>query len=113
MWWSGAVITTGSESRRIISWVGKDKTGTVNIQPEINGCAQTYGYSDVGDVFGIPPSFNEGFKLKQRDSALEMSRQKGSTLNWENKVLYKADNENGQSCIFEKAHMVKHTHQTS
>lgn len=58
VWWSVAVITTGSESRGTITWVGQGKTGTVNIQPEINGCAQTYGYSDVGDVFGIPSSIN-------------------------------------------------------
>lgn len=39
-----------------MAWVGQDRT--VNIQPEINGCAQTYGYSDVGDVFGIESSIN-------------------------------------------------------
>lgn len=41
-----------------MAWVGQGKTGAVNLQPEINGCAQTYGHSDVWDVFGIASSIN-------------------------------------------------------
>lgn len=41
-----------------MAWVGQGKTGAVNIQPEINGCAQTYGSPDVEDVFGIESSIN-------------------------------------------------------
>lgn len=49
----------------------------MKIQPEINDCAQTYGYPDVGDVFGISSSINYGFKLKREDpnSAMEITHQ--------------------------------------
>lgn len=52
--------------------------GTVNIQSEINGCMKTYGYSDVGDVFGIHSLTNYGLKLKKADpiSASEISHRK-------------------------------------
>lgn len=75
--WSVFLITTRSESQGTITWVGRGRTGTVNIQPEINGCAQTYGYSDVGDVFGITSSINYSFELKTGDwnSALETRHQ--------------------------------------
>lgn len=70
--WSVFLIT-GSESQGTITWVGQGRTGTINIISEINGCAQTYGYSDVGDVLGITSSINYSFKLKTGDwnSAVE------------------------------------------
>lgn len=41
--------------------------GTVNIQSEINGGMKTYGYSEVGDVFGILSFINYGLKLDDQD----------------------------------------------
>lgn len=45
------------QCHRTLTWCW---TGEGNKQPEINGCAQTYGYAEVGDVCGMQLSGNEG-----------------------------------------------------
>jgi len=68
-----------------MTWGGRGKTGTVNIQPEINGCAQTYGDSDAGDVFGI----HEGVGLTEKRSCVGQEVAERCRLRWENKTSYK------------------------
>lgn len=101
--WLTAICVVVSYSNRKWASEGQWLRTVQNIPPETNGCTQTYGFADEGDVFGIAAVINCAFKRKTEDtdSVFGISHQKPTCFKG---MLYKANDEKGEYCKCESVH---------